>query len=158
MGALIGVDPHKATNVVAAIDEQGEVIGQETFPATRKGLRALERWATRFPSKAHFASYAGVAPIEASSGEVVRQALARRQPRPQPGHAHDRRLPGSQRSARQGVSSEEAGGGKVASGGDALPQAAHLGCGFQCAGRGFAARFANGLLTQRGLERLSNNC
>ena len=41
---LIGVDPQKATNVVAAIDEQGELVGQETFPATRKGLRALERW------------------------------------------------------------------------------------------------------------------
>jgi transposase len=24
---LIGVDPHKATNVAAAIDEQGEVLG-----------------------------------------------------------------------------------------------------------------------------------
>ncbi len=30
----------------------------------------------RFPSKAHFASYAGVAPIEASSGEVVRHRLS----------------------------------------------------------------------------------
>jgi len=48
---LIGVDPHKATNVVAAIDEQGELVGQETFAATRKGLRALERWAKRFPER-----------------------------------------------------------------------------------------------------------
>ncbi len=39
------------TNVVAAIDEQEEVVGQETFPATRKGLRALERWAKRFPER-----------------------------------------------------------------------------------------------------------
>src|SRR3712207_8783887 len=31
---------------------------------------------TRFPSKAHFASYAGVAPIEASSGEVIRHRLS----------------------------------------------------------------------------------
>ena len=30
----------------------------------------------RFPSKAHFASYAGVAPIEASSGEVVRHRVS----------------------------------------------------------------------------------
>lgn len=51
MEVLIGVDPHKATNVVAAIDEQGELVGQETFPATRKGLRALERWAKRFPER-----------------------------------------------------------------------------------------------------------
>jgi hypothetical protein len=42
---LIGVDPHKATNVAAAIDEQGELIAAATFPANRKGLRALQRWA-----------------------------------------------------------------------------------------------------------------
>jgi hypothetical protein len=43
MEIVIGVDPHKATNVVAAINEQGELVGQETFPANRKGLRTLER-------------------------------------------------------------------------------------------------------------------
>ena len=31
---------------------------------------------TRFPSKAHFASYSGTAPVEASSGEVVRHRLS----------------------------------------------------------------------------------
>jgi transposase len=31
---------------------------------------------SRFPNKAHFASYAGVAPIETSSGEVVRHRLS----------------------------------------------------------------------------------
>jgi transposase len=51
MEIVIGVDPHKATNVVAAIDEQGELVGQETFPANRKGLRTLERWAKRFPER-----------------------------------------------------------------------------------------------------------
>jgi transposase len=30
----------------------------------------------RFPSKAHFASYSGKAPVEASSGEVVRHRLS----------------------------------------------------------------------------------
>jgi transposase len=30
----------------------------------------------RFPSKAHFASYAGTAPVEASSGEVMRHRLS----------------------------------------------------------------------------------
>ena len=30
----------------------------------------------RFPTKAHFASYAGTAPLEASSGEVVRHRLS----------------------------------------------------------------------------------
>ena len=51
MEIVIGVDPHKATNVVAAIDEQGELVGQETFPANRKGLRTLQRWAKRFPKR-----------------------------------------------------------------------------------------------------------
>jgi transposase len=51
MEVLIGVDPHKATNVVAAIDEQGEVVRREAFPANRKGMRSLERWATRFPQR-----------------------------------------------------------------------------------------------------------
>ena len=31
---------------------------------------------TRFPSKGHFASYAGTAPVEASSGEAVRHRLS----------------------------------------------------------------------------------
>jgi transposase len=31
---------------------------------------------TRFPTKAHFASYSGTAPVEASSGEVVRHRLS----------------------------------------------------------------------------------
>jgi transposase len=51
MEIVIGVDPHKATNVVAAIDEQGELVGQQTFAANRKGLRTLERWAKRFPER-----------------------------------------------------------------------------------------------------------
>ena len=32
--------------------------------------------AARFPTKAHFASYSGTAPVEASSGEVVRHRLS----------------------------------------------------------------------------------
>ena len=52
MGVLIGIDPHKkSVNAAAAIDEQGELVGYETFPANRKGLRALERWAKRFPER-----------------------------------------------------------------------------------------------------------
>ncbi len=37
MEVLIGMDPHKATNAVATIDEQGELVGQENFPPTGKG-------------------------------------------------------------------------------------------------------------------------
>jgi transposase len=51
MEIVIGVDPHKATNVVAAIDEQGELVGQQSFAANRKGLRALQRWAKHFPKR-----------------------------------------------------------------------------------------------------------
>jgi transposase len=49
MKVLIGVDPHKkSVNAVAAIDENGELVGHEVFPANRKGLQALERWSKRF--------------------------------------------------------------------------------------------------------------
>ena len=51
MGVLIGIDPHKSVNAAAAIDERGELAAHETFPANRKGLRALERWAKRFPER-----------------------------------------------------------------------------------------------------------
>jgi transposase len=50
MKVLIGVDPHKATLAVAAIDEAtGELLERASFPQDRAGLRALERWARRFP-------------------------------------------------------------------------------------------------------------
>jgi transposase len=45
---IIGVDPHKSVNAVAAIDGDGELLGHEVFPANRAGLRKLERWAKRF--------------------------------------------------------------------------------------------------------------
>jgi transposase len=51
MKVIIGVDPHKGVNVVAAIDEDGELIGHEIFPANRAGLRKLGRWAKRFPER-----------------------------------------------------------------------------------------------------------
>src|SRR5215213_4221889 len=48
MKILIGVDPHKGS--VAAIDEaKGELLEGASFPQNRTGLRALERWAKRFP-------------------------------------------------------------------------------------------------------------
>ena len=45
---LIGVDPHKASVAVGALDEVGELIERATFPQNRAGLRSLERWAKRF--------------------------------------------------------------------------------------------------------------
>jgi transposase len=47
----------------------------------------------RFPSRHHFASYNGTAPIDASSGDQVRHRLPSRQPATQPRVAHDGRDP-----------------------------------------------------------------
>jgi transposase len=51
MKILIGVDPHKATVAVAAVDEVGELVESASFLQNRTGLRALERWAKRFPER-----------------------------------------------------------------------------------------------------------
>src|SRR5215211_7086950 len=49
MKVLIGVDPHKASVAVAAIDEtKGELLERASFSQDRDGLRALQRWAKRF--------------------------------------------------------------------------------------------------------------
>ena len=51
MKVLIGVDPHKASVAVAAVDEAtGELLERASFPQDRAGLRALERWAKGSPS------------------------------------------------------------------------------------------------------------
>ena len=52
MKVLIGVDPHKGSVAVAAIDEAlGELVERASFPQDRVGLRALERWAKRYPER-----------------------------------------------------------------------------------------------------------
>ncbi len=52
MKVLIGVDPHKASVAVAAVDEtEGELLERASFPQDRDGLRCLERWAKRFPER-----------------------------------------------------------------------------------------------------------
>ena len=52
MKVLIGVDPHKASVAVAAVEEAtGELLERASFPQDRTGLRALERWAKRFPER-----------------------------------------------------------------------------------------------------------
>src|SRR5829696_10027688 len=44
MKVLIGVDPHKASVAVAALDEaKGELLERASFPQSRTGLRSLER-------------------------------------------------------------------------------------------------------------------
>ncbi len=51
MKVLIGVDPHKASIALAAVGEVGELVECASFPQNRAGLRALERWAKRFPTR-----------------------------------------------------------------------------------------------------------
>ena len=52
MKVLIGVDPHKASIALAVVDEAvGELLERASFPQDRAGLRALERWAKRFPER-----------------------------------------------------------------------------------------------------------
>jgi transposase len=52
MKVLIGVDPHKTSVAVAALDEaKGELLERASFPQDRVGLRSLERWAKRFPER-----------------------------------------------------------------------------------------------------------
>ncbi|MBA3490880.1 MAG: hypothetical protein H0T55_02225 [Rubrobacteraceae bacterium] len=52
MKVLIGVDPHKASVAVAAVDEAaGEFVEGASFPQNRAGLQSLERWAKRFPER-----------------------------------------------------------------------------------------------------------
>ena len=44
MKVLIGVDPHKESVAVAAVDEATvELVERASFPQDRAGLRALER-------------------------------------------------------------------------------------------------------------------
>jgi transposase len=77
MKVLIGVDPHKASVALAAVDEAvGELLERATFPQNRSGLRCLERWAKRFPERRWAVENAGclgryLAGRLAGSGESV---------------------------------------------------------------------------------------
>jgi hypothetical protein len=49
---LIGVEPHKESVALAAVDEAtSELVELAIFPQSRVGLRSLERWARRFPER-----------------------------------------------------------------------------------------------------------
>ncbi len=76
MKVLIGVDPHKASIALAAVDEVGELVECASFPQNRAGLRALERWAKRFPKRRWAVENAGglgrhLAQRLAAAGESV---------------------------------------------------------------------------------------
>jgi hypothetical protein len=52
MEVMIGVDPHKGSVAVAAVEEAtGELLERVSFPQNRAGLRSLERWARRFAER-----------------------------------------------------------------------------------------------------------
>jgi transposase len=52
MKVLIGVDPHKTSVALAAVDEDaGKLLERATFSQDRTSLRSLERWARRFPER-----------------------------------------------------------------------------------------------------------
>jgi transposase len=77
MEVLIGVDPHKGSVAVAALDEAtGELLERAGFAQDRAGLRSLERWAKRFPERRWEVENAGglgrhLAGRFAGSGESV---------------------------------------------------------------------------------------
>jgi transposase len=77
MKVLLGVDPHKASVAVAVVDEVvGELVECATFPQNRAGLRALERWAKRFPERRWAVENAGglgrhLAQMLSAAGESV---------------------------------------------------------------------------------------
>ena len=76
MKVLIGVDPYKASVAVAAVDELGEFIECASFPQNRAGLRALQRWASRFGQRRWAVENAGglgryLAQKLAAAGESV---------------------------------------------------------------------------------------
>jgi transposase len=77
MKVLIGVDPHKASLAVAALDKAtGELLEGANFAQDRAGLKALERWAKGFPDRRWAVENAGglgrhLAARLAASGESV---------------------------------------------------------------------------------------
>jgi transposase len=96
----IGIDPHRGSHTAAAPDEGRHLdtavarVEREIAAAVRDAATSLTDLfgigpilaakilgrvgaVARFPTPAHFASYCGVAPIEASSGAVIRHRLSR---------------------------------------------------------------------------------
>jgi transposase len=77
MKVLIGVDPHKASVAVAAVDEaKSELLERASFSQDRDGLRSLQRWAKRFPQRRWAVENAGglgrhLAGRLAAAGECV---------------------------------------------------------------------------------------
>jgi transposase len=111
----------------------------------------------RFPSGAHFASYSGTAPVEASSGEVVRHRLSLAGNRRLNNALHMVAVCQARSDARgRGLLPQEDRGGQISQGGFAVPQEAHLRCRLQEPYSRFAGAFAQRRLTKRSQESSSN--
>jgi hypothetical protein len=42
---ILGVDTHRDVHAAALVDELGRLVASQTFPTTRRGIRALIGWA-----------------------------------------------------------------------------------------------------------------
>jgi hypothetical protein len=110
----------------------------------------------RFPTKAHFASYAGTAPaLRPQAGRWCATgsrwpATASSTERP----AHGRGMPGQVGRSRRELLPQEDGGGQVPQGSAAVPQEACLRCRLQEPPGGLASAFAQRRLTKRSREFL----
>jgi transposase len=51
MPVMIGVDPHKVSHTAAVLDEHGQLLDQQRFPATHFGYRRLLEWAGCWPQR-----------------------------------------------------------------------------------------------------------
>ena len=51
MPVTIGVDPHKASHTAAALDEHGQLLGQQHIPATLDGYQLLRQWAGQWQER-----------------------------------------------------------------------------------------------------------
>ncbi len=108
---------------------------------------------SRFPTKAHFASYSGTAPLEVSSGDVVRHRLTRwPATASSTTPAHGRRMPGEVGHSRRHLLPQEDRGGQVPQGGATVPQEARLRRRLQEPHGGLACAFTQRRLTKRSRE------
>jgi transposase len=51
MPVTIGVDPHKASHTAATLDDHGQLLDRQRFPATGTGYQRLLAWAERWPQR-----------------------------------------------------------------------------------------------------------
>jgi transposase len=51
MPVMIGVDPHKASHTVAALDEHGRLLDRKGIPASLDGYQQLRQWAGCWPQR-----------------------------------------------------------------------------------------------------------